>query len=950
MLSEALADLLGRARQRGRRPTQGGSDLGVPVVGVGLLYQQGYFRQVDRQGRGAAGPVSLQRSGATADHAAAPAERGVAAAGDRRSPGYSVWLRAWQVQVGRVRLYLLDSNDPANFPSHRGITSELYGGGPELRLQQELLLGIGGWRLLERARHRARSLPSERGHAAFAVLERARRFMQADRAAVRCRAGGHAGGQPVHDPYRGGRRLRPLRTCAHRAVPRRATPSSNSASRSTTCWPWAATNRTIRREPFNMAYLAIRGSGAVNGVSRLHGQVSRQLFEPLFPRWPEDEVPVGHVTNGVHVPTWDSAAADELWTEACGKDRWLGTTETLERDIRRVTDASLWQFRTAARRSLVEYARARLSRQLAASGAHAGGGRRGDAAVRPRRADPGFRAPLRDVQAAEPAAARPRAAAAHPRAIRERPVQLILAGKAHPADRAGQALIREWTRLHPAAGGAAARDLPRRLRHAADRATGAGRRCLAQHPAAALGGQRNERHEGARQWRAQRVGAGWLVGGGLRARCRAGPWATARSTATIPPGMPRRPSALYDLLEREVDPRVLLPRRQRHSHGLGRAHAGEHGPADAAVLRQPRGARVHRAATTCRPRRPTGSARPTTAPWAPDRGVAARAGATVERAAIRRTAGSKPAATGITPSRSRSPSNELEPQAVQRRALCRWHGGADAPVRQEMQRAGSLPGRSVATVYAREVPSTRPAGDYTPRAIPRHARCGRPAGSGARPVAAMSPERSAGVRCASPAASMPPTRTSNRPSPATRNHGTGRRRQFRDLQPPRHAGSPGTLRRVPRTPCRPRPSTSIPTRQPDGRRLARLGGGHPARPALRLPDRRARIDPASGHRFNPNKLLLDPYRHRDRAAARVGLRGRRAATTPRRRSPICVPSPDDDAGATPKCVFTHDVLSTGTAIRPLRHPWSTPSSTSCMCAASRSIRAAASSIPAPIAA
>ena len=78
-----------------------------------------------------------------------------------------------------------------------------------------------------------------------------------------------------------------------------------------------------------MAYLAVRGSGAVNGVSRLHGQVSRQLFAPLFPRWPKDEVPIGYVTNGVHMPTWDSAAADELWTEACGKDRWLGTAETL---------------------------------------------------------------------------------------------------------------------------------------------------------------------------------------------------------------------------------------------------------------------------------------------------------------------------------------------------------------------------------------------------------------------------------------------------------------------------------------------------------------------------------------------------------------------------------------------------------------------------------------------
>src|SRR4029079_6935771 len=122
-------------------------------------------------------------------------------------------------------------------------------------------------------------------------------------------------------------------------------------------------------EPFNMAYLAIRGCGAANGESRLHGKVSWQLFLPLFPRWPEDEIPIGHVTNGVHMPTWDSAPADDLWTEACGKDRWLGTTKTLAPDIRPVSDATLSRFRIAASKSLVEYARVRLSRQLAVSGA-----------------------------------------------------------------------------------------------------------------------------------------------------------------------------------------------------------------------------------------------------------------------------------------------------------------------------------------------------------------------------------------------------------------------------------------------------------------------------------------------------------------------------------------------------------------------------------------------------
>jgi starch phosphorylase len=122
-------------------------------------------------------------------------------------------------------------------------------------------------------------------------------------------------------------------------------------------------------ENFGMAYLAIRGSGAVNGVSRLHGKVSRRLFAPLFPRWPEAEVPVGYVTNGIHTPSWDSTAADDLWTDACGKERWLGTTETLERDLRRLPDTRLWHLRTTARASLVDYIRARLARELAMSGA-----------------------------------------------------------------------------------------------------------------------------------------------------------------------------------------------------------------------------------------------------------------------------------------------------------------------------------------------------------------------------------------------------------------------------------------------------------------------------------------------------------------------------------------------------------------------------------------------------
>jgi starch phosphorylase len=202
-------------------------------------------------------------------------------------------------------------------------------------------------------------------------------------------------------------------------------------------------NPTDSSEPFNIAYLAIRGSGAVNGVSRLHGKVSRRLFLPLFPRWPEDEIPIGHVTNGVHMPTWDSPPSDDLWTESCGKDRWLGTTETLEQDIRRVSDARLWQFRTAASKSLVEYARERLSLEMAVASAPPEEAEAAKHLFDPNALTLGFARRFATYKRPNLLLHDP------PRLLRlltnpQRPVQLIMAGKAHPADQAGQALIQEW--------------------------------------------------------------------------------------------------------------------------------------------------------------------------------------------------------------------------------------------------------------------------------------------------------------------------------------------------------------------------------------------------------------------------------------------------------------------------------------------------------------------------
>jgi starch phosphorylase len=441
MLSEALPIYSGGLGNVAGDQLKATSDLGVPVVGVGLLYQQGYFRQViDKDG-------AQQALFPYNDPGQLPITPLRQANGEWLRleialPGYSVWLRAWQVQVGRVKLYLLDSNDAANFPAHRGITSELYGGGPELRLKQELLLGIGGWRLLGALGVRPEVCHLNEGHAAFAVLERARSFMKEttqpfEVALAVTRAGNlftthtavAAGfdrfAPALIEQYLGGYAEQKLGISLHDllALGRR---DPNDA--------W---------ESFNMAYLAIRGSGAINGVSQLHGKVSRNLFEPLFLNWPTDEIPVGHVTNGVHMPTWDSAEADDLWTKACCKDRWLGPTEKLEQDIRGISNATLWQFRTAATKSLVEYARERLSRQLAASGESHEAVEGAKHLFDPNALTLGFARRFATYK-------RPNLLLHDPeRLLRlltnpQRPAQLIIAGKAHPADQDGQALIHEW--------------------------------------------------------------------------------------------------------------------------------------------------------------------------------------------------------------------------------------------------------------------------------------------------------------------------------------------------------------------------------------------------------------------------------------------------------------------------------------------------------------------------
>lgn len=441
MLSEALPIYSGGLGNVAGDQLKAASDLGVPVVGVGLLYQQGYFRQViNKDGRqeaiypyndpGQLPIIPLRQA------------NGEWLRLNITLPGFSVWVRAWQVQVGRVKLYLLDSNDPANLPTDRGITSELYGGGPALRFKQELLLGIGGWRLLDALGIHPEVCHLNEGHAGFVVLERARSFMQEngqpfDVSLAVTRAGNlfttHTAVEAGFD------RFSPA--LVEQYFARYAQEELGISFQDLLAL--GRRQEIDAAEPFNMAYLAIRGSGAVNGVSRLHGKVSRDLFAPLFPGWPLNEVPVGHVTNGVHIPSWDSAEADDLWTKACGKNRWLGTTETLEKDICCIPDASFWQFRTAASKSFIEYVRERVSKQPTSSGAESEAVEKAKHLFDPSALTLGF---ARRFAAYK----RPNLLLHDPERLRrlltnsQRPVQLIMAGKAHPADQTGQALIQEW--------------------------------------------------------------------------------------------------------------------------------------------------------------------------------------------------------------------------------------------------------------------------------------------------------------------------------------------------------------------------------------------------------------------------------------------------------------------------------------------------------------------------
>jgi starch phosphorylase len=714
MLSEALPIYSGGLGNVAGDQLKAASDLGVPVVAVGLLYSQGYFRQlIDQHG-------VQQELYPYNDPGQLPITPLRTLDGEWLRlkvdlPGYAQQLRAWQVQVGRVKLYLLDSNDAANFPTRRGVTSELYGGGPELRLQQEIVLGIGGWRLLTALGLAPEVCHLNEGHAALAVLERARTFMQAT-------------GQPFHAALAATRPGNLFTT--HTAVAAgfdRFPPAliEQYLGRYATeelgisldeLLALGRRNPRDAQEDFNMAFLAIRASGAVNAVSRLHGEVSRRLFQPLFPRWPRNEVPVGHVTNGVHMPTWDSAAADELWTTACGKARWIGTFETTGRDIRRLSDADLWQLRLNGTRALVDYARERLARQLTAAGASSEEIERAAQLFDPNTLTLGFARRFATYK-------RPNLLLHDPdRLLRiltnpQRPVQLIVAGKAHPADAPGQALIREWIEFIRGRPEAEARAvflsdydmlLTEHLVQGVDLWINTPRR-----PGEACGTS----------------GMKVLVNGGLNLSVLDGWWAEAyapevgwalgdgKEHGDDPARDVAEAEALYDLLETQVVPEFYL----RDASGI---------PTRWVTRMRESMARLTTAFSTNRAVREYTEKHylPAAAAYRRRTADGGAAGArlvdwqrSLERKwqAVRFGEVNVETKDGLHAFEVHAYLDDLDADGVCVELYADGRDGA-TPFRLEMARARDLAGSTGGFVYEGSVPDERPAADYTPRIVPRH--------------------------------------------------------------------------------------------------------------------------------------------------------------------------------------------------------------------------------------
>lgn len=416
------------------------SDLGLPFVGVGLLYQQGYFQQylnddgwqqeVYENNDFNNLPITLVRN-----EDGEPIKVGVP------HPGREVMVQIWRAQVGRAPLFLLDTNLPENAPEDRDITDQLYGGNEDLRIRQEMVLGIGGYRAIKALGYRPTVYHVNEGHSAFLTVERTRRYMEDHNFTFnQAREATQAGVLfTTHTPVPAGHDyFSPDLISKYLSDYIKALGLSNGEFMAL-----GQKNPQNTQEPFIMTVLALNMASYTNGVARLHGKVSREMWKDLYPGVPTDEVPIKHITNGTHFQSWLSHEMKDLY------DRYLGPRwreELADQEIwnrtKRIAGEELWRTHERRRERLVSFARRRLRKQLKARGASQSAIKAADEVLDPNILTIGFarrfatykRATLilKDLERLDRILNNPLY-----------PVQIIFAGKAHPKDDPGKEFIRQ---------------------------------------------------------------------------------------------------------------------------------------------------------------------------------------------------------------------------------------------------------------------------------------------------------------------------------------------------------------------------------------------------------------------------------------------------------------------------------------------------------------------------
>lgn len=422
------------------------SDLGIPMVGIGLMYQQGYFRQhLDASGWQqetyqendcANLPLVLER-----DEQGDPAKVTVHY---NQRPVYS---RIWRLQVGRVPLYLLDTNFEANtHDEDRDLTDYLYGGGNELRVRQEIMLGIGGYRALKLLKQRPKVYHVNEGHSAFLALEHIRELMQAhqmtfEEAQVAASA---SVAFTTHTPVEAGHDRFPP-DLMDRYMVSYAKDELGLSRRDFLALGREKADQDD--EYFGMTKLALRMSAYSNGVAQLHGQVSRAMWQRLWPNLPEDEVPIGHVTNGTHIASWVAADLKQLLDRYIGR-RWRDEPcdESVWRRVSQIPDHVLWQTHVRRRERLVNMARLALQQQLEHIGAPRVDIDRAAGVLDPNTLTIGFARRFATYKRAT-LLLHDRERLARILNDPDRPVQILFAGKAHPRDHPGKELIQQIVAL-----------------------------------------------------------------------------------------------------------------------------------------------------------------------------------------------------------------------------------------------------------------------------------------------------------------------------------------------------------------------------------------------------------------------------------------------------------------------------------------------------------------------